>query len=199
MKSPFRLDRFDNSSYDPGRNLFWCAVWTYLGLPLLASWLLPVSALRVALLRAFGAKLGQGVVFRPRVRVKFPWRLTLGDHSWIGEAAWIDNLDDVVIGAHVCISQEAYLCTGNHDWSDPAFGFRLAAIHLDDGAWACARCVLLPGSILSEGAVAGAGSVIAGTVPPYAIYAGNPASFVRSRTLNTNAVQPSHVEQMQAF
>jgi len=43
--------------------------------------------------------------------MKFPWRLTVGENVWVGEGLWIDNLDEVYLGANCCISQGAYLCT----------------------------------------------------------------------------------------
>lgn len=92
-----------------------------------------MSGVKVALLQAFGAKVGQRVRIKPGVRVKFPWRLTVGDHVWIGEDTWIDNLDEVTIESNVCISQGVYLCTGNHDWGHPHFALRTGPIHLESG------------------------------------------------------------------
>lgn len=181
MRSSVRLDQYDNSWYDPGRSLFWRAAWLFLGLPIFRSSLLPFSRLRVALLRFFGAEIGDGVVIHSEVVVKYPWHLSVGDHAWIGERAWIDNLTTVQVGNNVCISQGAYLCTGNHDWNDIAFGLRVAPIQLFEGSWAGAQCTLLPGAVLSTGAIAAAGSVISGVVPPFKIFAGNPAVFLRER------------------
>ena len=111
--------------------------------------------------------LAQRVVIKPGVNVKYPWHLQIADDCWIGEIAWIDNLTTVQLGSNVCISQGAYLCTGNHDWSDPLFGLLVAPIRLMDSSWAGAKCILTPGVTLGQGAVAGAGSVIVGQVPDY--------------------------------
>ena len=191
------LRAYDNSWYYPGRSAAWRAAWLFLGLPLLrASWITS-SSLRVSLLRLFGAKIGTGVVIKPGVIVKYPWHLDVADDCWIGEYAWIDNLTTVQLGSNVCISQGAYLCTGNHDWSDPKFGLMIAPIRLMNGAWAGAKCILTPGVTLGEGAVAGAGSVVVGQVPEYQVWAGNPAAFVKQRKIRdvsaaraTEAVAP---------
>lgn len=183
MSSRIQLARYDNAWYQPGRSNAWRALWLFLGLPLFRCSLLPSSTLRVAILRFFGSKVGCGVVIHSDVVVKYPWHLVIGDHCWIGEGVWIDNLTSVRLGKNVCLSQGVYLCTGNHDWSDPAFGLRVEPIQLFDGAWAAARSTLLPGAVLSEGAIAAAGCVLAGTVPPFEIFAGNPARFVRKREL----------------
>ncbi len=183
MSSPIQLRNYDNSWFDPGRSNLWRALWLFLGLPLFRCSLLPFSGFRVGLLRLFGARIGQRVVIHSEVVVKYPWNLVIGDDCWIGERSWFDSLTTIRLGSNVCVSQGAYLCTGNHDWTDPSFGLRLEPIHLFDGSWAGAKCTLLPGAILSEGAVAGAGSVVSGTIPPFQIYSGNPAVLVRRRVI----------------
>ncbi len=177
------LTQFDNSWYSPGRSRAVQALWFMLGLPLLRCTLLPWSGVRVLLLRLFGARIGRGVVIKPGARVKYPWRLSIGNRTWIGEDAWIDNLAPVTVGHNVCISQGAYLCTGNHDWSDAAFALIVAGISLDHGSWVGARAIVCPGVMLGEGAVATAGSVVTRHIPPFEIHSGNPAGFVRQRTI----------------
>lgn len=177
------LSAFDNCWYSPGRSAIVRALWFFFGLPVLRSWLIPSSVLRRCLLRLFGAGIGSAVVIKPGVRVKYPWRLTVGERAWIGEDAWIDNLGDVTIGANACVSQGAYLCTGNHDYKDPRFGLVIRGISVGDGAWVGAKVVVCPGVKLGEGAVAAAGSVVAQDVPAWEIHGGNPARFVRRREM----------------
>jgi putative colanic acid biosynthesis acetyltransferase WcaF len=177
------LARYDNSWYSPGRSLFVRALWFFFGLPILRSTLIPSSALRRGLLRLFGASIGKNAVLKPGVVVKYPWLLSVGDSSWIGECVWIDNVAQVDIASDVCISQGAYLCTGNHDWSDPAFGLVLGPIAIRRGAWLGARVIVCPAVIIGERAVVCAGSVVTRNVPDDEVQAGNPAVFVRMRPL----------------
>ncbi len=177
------LSRFDNSHYKPGRSVLVQAAWFFLGSPILRCQLLASSAIRRTLLRMFGARIAAGVVIKPGVRVKYPWLLEVGENSWIGEDAWIDNLALVSVGSNACISQGAYLCTGNHDWTDPAFGLIVRTIRIGDGAWVGARAVICPGAELGEGAIASAGSVVAGSLKPFMIYSGNPAAPVKPRVV----------------
>ena len=179
--SPVRLRSFRNSWYCPGRSIFWQLGWFFLGLPLLRSSLIPSSAFRVRILRLFGATIGDGVVIKPGVRVKYPWRLAVGDACWLGEDCWIDNLADVCIGNNVCVSQGTYFCTGNHDWTDSSFGLIVKPITLQDGSWAGAKAILAPGVTLGECAIASAGSVVTKNIPPYEIHGGNPAVFLKQR------------------
>jgi putative colanic acid biosynthesis acetyltransferase WcaF len=169
-------------------------LWFFFGLPVLRCALLPSSAVRVTLLRLFGARVGTGVVIRPGVRVKFPWNLIVGDNCWIGEESWIDNLAAVSLGNDVCLSQGAYLCTGNHDWSDPSFGLIVKPIRIEDGGWVGARAVLAPGVSLGEEAIAGMGSVVTRNIPSQEIHAGNPARFISYRKLR-NQTQSSSLQK----
>jgi putative colanic acid biosynthesis acetyltransferase WcaF len=175
------LSKFDNSWYKRGRSLIVQALWFLVGAPLFRCTIIPFSTFRVAMLRAFGARLGRGVVIKPGAKVKYPWHLSVGDFSWIGEDVWIDNLAAVIIGRSVCISQGAYLCTGNHNWSDQAFGLVIRPIILADGSWVGARSLVCPGVSLHSGAVSSAGSVITRDVPAFEIHSGNPARFTRMR------------------
>ncbi len=181
--SQVHLADFDNSWYRPGRSTVWQLLWFFIGLPLLRCSFLPFSGFRVRLLRAFGATVGHGVVIKPGVRVKYPWRLTVGNDCWLGEDCWIDNLVAVSLGNDVCVSQGAYLCTGNHDWSDPAFALIAKSIVLNDGAWVGAKAFLAPGVVVGECAVAAAGSVIYKNIADFEIHAGNPGAFVRYRQI----------------
>ncbi len=184
-QNTIQLAKYNNSWYKPGGSLLKRAAWFFIGQPILRAAWIPSSSLRVRLLRAFGASIGKGVVIKPSVDVKYPWHLTVGDDCWIGEHVWIDNLTTVRLGSNVCVSQGAYFCTGNHDWTDPHFGLRVASIQLGEGSWVGAKSLLGPGVVLKEGAIAAAGSVVTGTIPAFEIYAGNPARFVKTRELRT--------------
>lgn len=178
-----RLDFFTNPEFDRGASKIKELLWIVISGALFESWC-PGSGWRVALLQLFGAKLGQGVVIKPRVRVKFPWRLVVGDHCWFGEGAWIDNLVEVRIGDHVCISQGVYLCTGSHDWSSPAFDLVAKPIYVGSHVWLGAMCRVAPGISISDGAVLGLGSTAKNNLPAWSIFFGCPAEFVKKRQRN---------------
>jgi putative colanic acid biosynthesis acetyltransferase WcaF len=186
------LSKFENSWYSSGRSKFTEALWFFVGLPLLRCTVVPFSSFRVLVLRLFGAAIAEGVVIKPGVRVKYPWLLKVGKHSWLGEDVWIDNLAQVQIEDNVCISQGAYLCTGNHNWSDPAFALRVLPILLRAGSWVGARGVVCPGVEFGEGAVAAAGSVVMKSLPPWTIHAGNPATQIRTRVVKANMMKTNN-------
>jgi putative colanic acid biosynthesis acetyltransferase WcaF len=176
------LSQFNNDWYQPGAGLFKRAIWHILNVWLIGS-NLPGSGWKVWLLRLFRAKVGAGVVLKPGVKIRYPWRLTIGDHVWIGEGAWIDNLADVVIHNHVCISQGAMLLTGNHNYKQESFDLIVAPIELEDGVWIGARSVVCPGVTCRSHAILSVGSVATRELEAYWIYQGNPAAKRRPREI----------------
>ncbi len=86
------LKKYSNPEYDPGAGTIKRAVWHIFSQIFIDSQVpVPVSFKRF-ILRAFGAKIGEGVVIKPDVRIKHPWFLEVGEYAWIGESVWIDNL-----------------------------------------------------------------------------------------------------------
>ena len=182
-----RLDAYHNRSFSRGKPAWLEALWIFAQWAFLRSQI-PGSPQRRLILRMFGARIGRGVTIKPGVRVKFPWRLTIGDHSWIGEDVWIDNLAAVAIGSHCCISQGAYLCSGNHDWAAVAFDLRAEPIRICDSVWIGARSVVAPGVTIGEGSILALGSIATRTTPAWTINSGNPAKPVRSRRQSSSMI-----------
>ena len=152
------LDGYSNFPFSRGKSFFFEAAWVVFSGLIFSSWF-PGSGWRVFFLRLFGAKIGRGVVIKPHVRIKFPWRLVIGDYSWIGESAWIDNLDMVVIGSHTCISQGAYLCTGSHNWKSEKFELTVRPISIGSHSWICAYSKISLGVTIGDCCFVGFGKI----------------------------------------
>lgn len=178
------LNNYTTGDYTPGAPLIKQLFWYFIGCPLVRSYWLPTSELKVFLLRLFGAKIGEGVRLKPGVLIKFPWRLSVGDYVWLGENLWIDNLAQVTIGSNVCLSQGVYLCTGNHSWSHPNFELITEPITIEDGSWIAARAVIGPGVTVKKGAVLGLGAVTGKSLEAMTIYVGNPAQAIKERIIS---------------
>ena len=133
------LSNYDNSWYSP--QAFWLkgAIWYFTNQLIFNHGWLPLSFLKVFILKVFGSRVGKGVNIKPSVNIKYPWLLEIGDHVWIGEKVWIDNLAKVVIGDNVCLSQGAMLLTGNHNYKKPGFDLMTGAINVEDGVWIGAK------------------------------------------------------------
>lgn len=150
--------------------------WQLAELLLVSNRLQVSSRLRVAVLRRFGAKIGTGVVFRPRTRVKSPWNLEIGDRCWIGDGVWFHNRDRITVGHDAVISQEAYLTTGAHAFRSD-MGLITKPIVIEDGAWITSRCVVLGGSHVGRSALVSPLTVVRGDVPANTIIS-SPAPVV---------------------
>jgi putative colanic acid biosynthesis acetyltransferase WcaF len=183
--SHVQLNTYNNAWYSPKASGFKCFVWYFINILFFSNAWNPLSAVKVWLLRLFGAKVGQGVVLKPGISIKYPWLLAIGDHSWIGEGVWIDNLTQVTIGHNVCISQGAMLLTGNHNYKKSSFDLITGEIVLEDGVWIGAKSVVCPGVVCQTHAVLSVLSVATQDLEPFTIYQGNPAVAIRKRILQS--------------
>jgi putative colanic acid biosynthesis acetyltransferase WcaF len=139
------------------------------------------------LLRLFGAKIGKGVIIRPTVQVTYPWKLSIGDYSWVGDYATLYTLGEIEIGDNACISQHCYLAAAGHDYTKPTFDMLDRKIVIEPEAWLATRVFVAPGLRVGRGAVVGACSVVLEDLPPMMICAGNPAKPLRPRPVPASA------------
>lgn len=177
------LSKYDNSWYHPGRKLL-CVIWYFVNVIFFKSHINPSSGLKIRLLQLFGAKVGRGVVIKPGVNFKYPWKLVIGDNSWIGEEVWIDNLEQVFIGSNVCLSQGAMLLTGNHNYKKNSFDLISKSITLEEGVWIGSKSVVCPGIVCKSHSILTVGSVATRDLEPYTIYQGIPSEPIRKRVIS---------------
>lgn len=174
------LSAYDNKWYKPGSRVK-RFTWYWVNTIFFKSGLFPFYGLKRFFLRLFGAKIGRGVLIKPYVNIKYPWLLELGNHIWIGEHVWIDNLGKVSIGNNVCVSQGAFLLTGNHDFTKQSFDLMVKPITLEEGVWIGANAIVCPGVICNNYALLTVGSVATTNLLAYGIYSGNPAMKIKER------------------
>ena len=182
-KTQLRKD-FDKKEYDAGASAFKIACWYIVSSILFRSGLMPFSSVLVVMLRLFGCKAGKEVRVKPYVNIKYPWKLSIGDYTWIGEGSVIENLAQVSLGNSVCLSQDCMLMTGNHNYKKTSFDLFVSPIIVEDGAWIGARAVVSPGITIASHAIITLGSVITKNTEPYTIYQGNPAMKVGERVIS---------------
>lgn len=179
------LSRTSRRGYAPGRSIGIRALWLIVEALVLRNPLLPLYAIKRFALRLFGADIETGVLIKPGVRVKYPWRLSIGANSWIGEGAWLDNMEDVRIGSNVVVSQGAYICTGNHDWGDSGMPLTPSPVVVEDGVWIGAFARVAPGVRVREASVLVIGAVLLESTEPYQVYVGNPARNTTQRKVRS--------------
>ena len=176
------LAGYNNSWYKPGASVLKRGLWFCVNACFFCSYF-PFNGFKLFLLRLFGARLGRGIVIKPAVNIKYPWKLELGDYVWIGEKVWIDNLDIVRIGSNSCLSQGAFLLCGNHDYKKSTFDLITAPVTLEEGVWIGAKAIVCPGVTCASHAVLAAGSVANRDLEAFGIYQGNPAQKVKERII----------------
>ena len=174
------LKNYSAKDFDRGASTLKEALWHLTKIIFFLSPLPFPSSLKVSLLRIFGARVGDGVVIRPRVNITFPWRLQIGDYVWIGEEVLILSLANVTIDSNVCISQRAFLCTGSHDYRAHTFDLTTKPITIKSESWVAAQAFVGPGSTIQTGAIIGPGSVLLGDAEANCLMLGNPATVSKS-------------------
>lgn len=181
------LSRFDNSHYKVGAGVIKYTLWYFVNALFFINPCFPFRAPKPWILRLFGAKVGKGVVIHPRVNIKFPWKLTIGNHCWIGQCAWLDNIDQLTLEDNVVISQGAMIIMGSHDYKKVDYPTIHKPVVLEEGSWVGAGAMVLLGVRLKTHSVLAASSVATTDLEPYMIYRGNPARPARERVIEDAA------------
>lgn len=175
------LSKFNNAAFSRGAPAWKELLWRVLQQGFFNLEWIKAYGLKRFILHRLGASLAPGVIFKPKTKITFPWKLSIGPNAWIGEDVWLLNLDRITIGSNVCISQRAFLCTGSHDWSKESFDLITKPIIIEDGAWICANVFIGPGVTVGQNSVVTAGSVVTKDLPPNKVCSGNPCVAVKDR------------------
>lgn len=159
------------------RMLAWGIVWGGL-----CSWTpKPFNFWRLLVLRAFGTRMTGTPFVHQRARIQQPWNLSLEDRACLGDRANAYSLGLITLGKGCTIAQEAYLCTGSHDFDATSLNLTTAPIHIGARAFVGARALILPGVSIGENCIVGAGSVVTRSTEADSIVVGNPARLLRLR------------------
>jgi putative colanic acid biosynthesis acetyltransferase WcaF len=133
------------------------------------------------LLRLFGASIGEHVLIRPTARVQFPWKLRVGDWSWIGDDVVLYSLGQIAIGPHAVVSQRSYICAGSHSYLSKGFDIVAKPVTIESEAWIATDCFVAPGVTIGRGAVVGARSTVLTDMPSGMVCVGSPAVAIKPR------------------
>lgn len=180
------LTKFRLPSGFRGRSALWVQLW-WLVQASLFRWSPQIAyPWRVFLLRLFGAKVGKGVLIRPTVRVTYPWKVEIGDHSWVGDDVVLYSLGHISIGSSTVVSQSCYLCAADHDHKSVDFAIRERPISIGDEVWLCADVFVGPSVKVGHGVVVGARSSVFRSVGALEIVCGTPAAKISMREQSTD-------------
>ena len=192
MRNAVSLSTYSQTTYSRGRSGVYILLWWFIQGTLFRYSLHNFYGWRRFLLRLFGAQVGRGVKIRASAQITYPWKVTIGAHTWIGDNAVLYSLDNIGIGENCVISQHAYLCTGSHDMNSRSFDLVVKKIVVSNGAWVGLQSTILPGVTVGVMGVVGAKSLVNRDVGPNEVHYGIPAKFVKYRfvgeILNENEV-----------
>jgi putative colanic acid biosynthesis acetyltransferase WcaF len=189
MPASINLGIYDVSDFDRGAPRWKRRLWVLVSSVFFQNPFPRASRLRAALLRAFGATIGKGVLFGSNVYISYPWRLAVGDHVWLGDDVGIQSLAQVTIESNVCVSRRCYLLTGSHDFRREDFKLKVAPILIRQGSWIAIGSLIVAGVTIGQGAVVSAGSVVLRDVPANCLVRGNPAQIVCEILRDTGAAK----------
>jgi putative colanic acid biosynthesis acetyltransferase WcaF len=158
----------------------WGIIWCIFARPiprrLLNRW-------KILLLNIFGAKVHRNAVVYSSARIYMPWNLEMDEYSILGAEVDCYNVCKIKIGAHAIVSQKTYLCAASHDISKSNMPLIVAPIIIEDQAWIAADAFVGMGVTIGQGAVVGASSSVFKNVDPWTVVGGNPAKFIKNRTI----------------
>ena len=177
------LRKYDQSNFNRGRANWLIVLWWLVQAIAFPLSLHNLNGFRCWILRLFGAKIGRGVVIRPTARFTYPWKVTIGDYSWVGDDVVFYSIDEIIIGSHSVISQESYLCTGSHDIQQHTFPLTTAPIKIGNGVWVATDCFVAPGVTIGANAVIGARSSVFSDIPSQQVAWGTPCKARYQREL----------------
>ena len=175
------LSKYKQDWYDRGRPGWFIILWWFVQGTFFRLTLHNMYRYRAFILRIFGAKVGKNVKIRASAKFHYPWKIEIGENSWIGDNVYFYSLDKIIIGSNCVISQNTYLNTGNHEISDPYFGLITKKIVINDGVWIGANCFVNLGVIIGENSVVGAMSNVIKNISDNLVCVGNPCKAIASR------------------
>lgn len=176
-----KLDTFKVPDGFRGKGKFKVQLWGLVQIFLFSTSPQFMYGYRNCLLRLFGAKIGKNVLIRSSVNITYPWKLIIGDNTWIGEGCFIYNLANITIGSNVSIAHNNFFNTGGHDYTKTTFDIFAKPITIEDECWITSEIYISPGIIIGRGAIIGVRSAVFHDMPSGMICFGSPAKPVRKR------------------
>jgi len=133
------------------------------------------------LLRSFGAQIGKKVIIRPSAQITYPWKVKIGDYSWIGDEVVLYSLGEIDIGNNTVISQRSYICTGTHDYNSEDFRIYAEKITIGSKCWLATDVYVAPSVTIGDNTVVGAKSSVFKDLPSNKVCLGSPAKPIKDR------------------
>lgn len=103
--------------------------------------------------------------------------------TFIGYGTKFDtcNPSGIIIEKNVIITVGVTILSHYFDTSEAGIVFKTGQVHICQYVFIGANAIICNAVTIGEGAIIGAGSVVTRDIPPYEIWAGNPARFIKKR------------------
>ena len=172
----YELKKFRVGRGFRGKNIAYVQLWRIVNTLFFRSSPQFLYGWRRFILRLFGANIGKKVIIRPSVEITYPWKVVIGDYSWIGDNVVLYSLGKITIGSNTVVSQKSYLCTGSHDFNSVAFDIFEKPIVIGNSCWIATDVFVAPGVQIVDEVIVGARSSVFKSIVTKGIYKGNPVA-----------------------
>jgi maltose O-acetyltransferase len=131
-------------------------------------------------------KTGENVYIFSPFRCTSPEGIEIGNEVVIANNCVMGGEGGLKIGNYVMIGNNVTILTSNHGYEKYDIPMLRQSIEckptkINDDVWIGANSVILPGVLIGQGAIIGAGSIVTKDIEPYSIVAGNPARIIKKR------------------
>jgi maltose O-acetyltransferase len=142
---------------------------------------IPIYFLRWIIYRLAGVKIGSGSHIHMGAQFFFPAGVEIGRGSIIGQNAFLDGRESLIIGNYVDIASDVMIYNSEHDINSEDFSAHSEPVEIGDYTFIGPRAVILPGVKIGRGAIVAAGAVVTKNVAEFKIVGGVPAKEVGER------------------
>lgn len=141
----------------------------------------PIHSVRILFYLISEVKIGKDTHIHMGTQFFNPKNIWIGEGTIIGQNAFLDGRDRLVIGNHTDIASDVMIYNSQHNIHSDDFEAICAPVEIGNYCFIGPRVIILPGVIIGNGAVVGAGAVVTKDVPNFTIVGGIPAKIIGER------------------
>lgn len=145
--------------------------------------LIPIHTIRWLVYLAAGVKIGKGSHIHMGAQFFYPAGVKIGNGVIIGQNAFLDGRDTLVIGDCVDVASDVMIYNSEHDINSEDFRATVAPVEIGDYVFIGPRTIILPGVKVGKGAIIAAGAVVTKDIDEFIVVGGVPAQKIGERNL----------------